>query len=616
MNNEKKDDFFSSENEPEESLVDKKRNVTLRFLEGKDSDKMVEEKLFFAAEEAPEVPKKEAIPTFLTKESASLEGLSAGPWEEEDTWKMLVVDDEEDVHIITDLALENVVFEGKRVNLVYARSAAEGRQIMAKEQDIAVVLLDVVMETRSAGLDLAKFIRQDLKNSLARIVFRTGQPGEAPERKVVVEYDIDDYKTKVELTSDKLFTLVYSCLRTYKALKNLDGYNKTLAQKVKERTEEVRALLNAPTDIIAMIGADGLILDANEAFACRFQKRIDQLVGINTWDLLPLDTETTNFRKARIEEVVRTGKHLRFEDELQGIWFDNCFYPVFDMNGKVAKVAIVARDITERKIMEEDLRKSKKQAESANLVKARFFANMHHEIRTPLNSIIGFSEILLHKIQSTALPKEFSQFLENIHSSGKDLTFLLNDILEISRIEAEKVDIVEKDFDLMNLIKDISLSYESQAHKKGLMYHWDADPRLPVYVRSDRVKLIQILNNLIGNAIKFTPAGKGVKLKVLKGVGDEIIFMVSDEGIGIPEDKKELLFKPFEQFDASTTRRYGGLGLGLAIVKKLVELLDGEITLTSRENMGAVAKVILPMKEVSSQTLTKEESKFLKDNVH
>jgi len=168
--------------------------------------------------------------------------------QESGIWKVLVVDDEEDVHTVTRLAIEDVVFEGKILKIMDARSGAEARQILKENPDTALVLLDVVMESHSAGLDLVRHIREELGNQMIRIVLRTGQAGHAPERKVVVDYDINDYKTKTELTSEKLFSMVISAIRSYQAFHALDAYARDLEQKVRERTLDLNQALGKITD--------------------------------------------------------------------------------------------------------------------------------------------------------------------------------------------------------------------------------------------------------------------------------------------------------------------------------------------------------------------------------
>jgi len=225
---------------------------------------------------------------------------------------------------------------------------------------------------------------------------------------------------------------------------------------------------------------------------------------------------------------------------------------------------------------------------------------MSHEIRTPMNAILGFSHILLDQRETAFLPDEYRQFLKNIHASGEHLMTLISDILEISRIEAGKLQLFEDEINLGDMMKGIATVYEHQADRKGVRLTYVADPGLPGRICSDRGKLSQIIINLLGNAIKFTPARKEVELKVFREE-NSFVIRVTDQGIGIPHDKQEIIFNPFEQADNSNTRQHGGTGLGLAITKRLVEFMEGTISLVSEEGKGTCVNVILPLKETEDR---------------
>ncbi|MBF0178581.1 MAG: response regulator [Magnetococcales bacterium] len=257
-------------------------------------------------------------------------------------------------------------------------------------------------------------------------------------------------------------------------------------------------------------------------------------------------------------------------------------------------VANTLAGLIERKRMEVALRNAKEEAESANRAKTAFLANVSHEIRTPLNAIVGFSRILL-KHQSQISPR-FLRYLENIRVSGDNLTEIISNVLDLAKIEAGKVELDQEDIDIVLLVQSLYQITKDRAAEKGVMVRYAVDPDLPRQVRSDRTRINQILMNLMSNAIKFTPRGKEVILHARRD-GGWMEFAVEDHGIGIPADRLQAIFEPFEQADSSTTRVHGGTGLGLSIVRSLTVILDGTVSVASEEGMGSRFTVRLPLRE-------------------
>ena len=265
------------------------------------------------------------------------------------------------------------------------------------------------------------------------------------------------------------------------------------------------------------------------------------------------------------------------------------------------------QEIEMRKKAEKNLLFAKNDADNANSAKTQFLANMSHEIRTPLNAIVGFSQILLNQGKDLDLTQKFERYLSNIHQSAESLSEVINDILDLSKIEAGKFTITKEDINLNQIVTSVCRINKGLGKAKEVNLLNNFNTNLPKYIYTDGSKLKQILMNIIGNAIKFTPEKKNVYVDV-KLEQTWIVFSIEDEGIGIPENQLQQIFNPFVQADAGIDRKFGGTGLGLTITKKLIELLDGKIEVQSQLDRGTSFKIFLPYEPAKNSWVNDKET--------
>ena len=279
----------------------------------------------------------------------------------------------------------------------------------------------------------------------------------------------------------------------------------------------------------------------------------------------------------------------------QEVWTSGTAKLIVDDEGTPVRLVGALRNITARRASEQALVQAKEEAEAANHAKSSFLATMSHEIRTPLNGVLGMAQAMAADPELTPTQRER---LDVIHQSGESLLAILNDVLDLSKIEAGKLVLEEAEFELASLAKAVHATFQAIADAKGISFELSLDRAAQGVYIGDPVRVRQILWNLVANALKFTEKG-GVKVRIGR-TGDDLSLTVFDSGIGMTPSQLKSLFQKFQQADASTTRRFGGTGLGLAICRELAEMMGGGITATSAPKMGSTFTVTLPLPKIAA----------------
>ena len=555
-------------------------------------------------------------------------------------WPILVVDDDPQVHAMTAVLLRDFDFDGRPFEVVSAMSAEEAKAILVERPDLPVALLDVVMETEDAGLKLVRHIRDDLGNRRMRIVLRTGQPGQAPERDVIVGYDINDYKAKSELTAQRLFTTLVSALRAWRDIltieRNRQGLERILsAATTLFETRSMRSFVERLVEQIARVVDPGI---APAVLACRPIERDDgtrpvsvvaalggfgRTVGLPVADILPADAvaeieealsgHSNLYGEYRCVLIFRTREHGVTAFQLEraerytadehrllelfcnrvAIGFDNvCLYEelvalnrsleqrVAERTNELAanqKALILAKERVERALECELLARDRQR---------QFLGMVSHEFRTPLAIIDSAAQLLA--IRAEQVEPDMLERLAVIRGSVQRLTGLIDAHLTDERLQGNALVVERCEVDLPDLIHTVvqpfRIAYPDRKFRMEL-------EELPRKVEIDAHLIGLVLTNLINNAVKYAAPPSPILLRGHTD-GAMAVIEVADHGRGIPQPEIPRLFDRF--FRGSGASGVPGTGIGLHTVQQIVLLHGGAVAVDSELGKGSTFRVVLP----------------------
>jgi len=375
-----------------------------------------------------------------------------------------------------------------------------------------------------------------------------------------------------------------------------------------------KAILNNLPHLAWLKDCDGKYLSVNESFAISFGHSTEEIIGKTDYDLYPQEY-AQNYREQDLKIII-TRKQAFFEEKKNDLWFETFKAPIFDTQGNVMGVTGISLEISKRKHNEEEIRNyseklaiqnvklklindelksAKERAEESDKLKSAFLANMSHEIRTPMNAILGFATLIRNRVLSEDKRR---QYIDLINSNCRQLLHIITDIIDISKIEAGQINIFNKNFQLNKVLYDLFLSYKNQIEALNKPIELIFSPGLKneeSAVFTDKVRLEQILSNLLSNALKFTDHGS-IELGYYTERRKDIVFFVKDTGIGMNEEEQKVIFDRFRQVSSSYNKLYGGTGLGLSISKGLAEKLGGKIWVESEIKKGSYFYFTMPYK--------------------
>lgn len=496
--------------------------------------------------------------------------------------KILCIEDDKVDRKIVERTLRRKF--GDELNFETAASAETAYQKVEANGNFDIILLDYQLGS-TTGMEVLQEFNDRKVDSPVILLTGLGDEQIAIEALKLGAYD---YFTKDQLSSERIIQSIINITERKKA-----------EEKIESEREKLQNIMNSMVDGVTITDTDGKIISVNKAALSQLGCKKDKIIGKNLEEIYLGEKSSTLkeiFNRLTSEHTIRNQEFMVEREDGTNFPVSVNFSLLENSPGEEEAIVAVHRDITERKKREKALREAKEKAEIANRTKSEFLATMSHEIRTPMNAVIGMSELLTE----TELNDVQKKYVEISRNAGENLLDIINDILDLSKVESGEIKLEKASFNLTEIVEKTCDVMALRAHKKGIELSNHINPDVPVNLVGDQARLRQIFVNLLGNAVKFTDEGE-IELNIEFADKEEanayknttgkenvkLLFSVRDTGVGIPKEKRKTIFESFTQADSSTTREYGGTGLGLTICERLVNLMGGEIWVESKVAKGS-----------------------------
>jgi PAS domain S-box-containing protein len=530
--------------------------------------------------------------------------------------RILCVDDEPDLLNISVSILMSAGYE-----VLGATTGNEGLNIAGKEHP-DLILLDVVLPDIN-GFDVCKQIKADKELFGIYIILISGKEISSETQAKGLEAGADGYITR-PVSKHELLARVQALLRLKQA-----------ETALRNKNAELNTLIDAIPDAIFFKDTQRRHILANKTAERMTGLKKEQFLGKTSEQILP--PGLAEICRKSDEEVIKRREIVRIEESAtdekgESIFLDTIKSPIFNEQGAMVGFVGISRNITRRKKAEEVLRETLLIAEAASKAKSEFLANMSHELTTPLNSIIGFSQILQDELYG-ALNEKQKEYVSNVLQSGVHLLRLINDMLDISKVDAGTGDLKINRFLLKDLLTTMIIGFKEKSLEKNIPLSFEIAPEAEIEIEADLGMMKQIMFNLLDNALKYTPEGGSVRVTVRRFTVDSSQFTesetfgavsvnrepltvndrefieisVADTGIGIRQEDIPMLFQTFTQLESPYTKKYAGTGLGLALTKKLVDLHGGRIWAEGEYGKGSRFTFVIPIKTTDQRPKTTDQ---------